>query len=64
MRFIDPVPANPAPVEILLIPKADADELEDGFDSDYHMESYQLRPNVWGNLYVRLELWKRVQSLR
>lgn len=48
--------ASPA-LSMVLVDEARRDQLDDRFETGYHLERYELRPGNFGLLYVRQSLW-------
>lgn len=44
-------------LSVVLVDEARRDQLDDRFDTGYHVERYELRPGIFGLLYVRQSLW-------
>jgi uncharacterized protein (TIGR03663 family) len=47
----------PASLDMILINESDSGALNDEAYGAYHIERFQLRPNIWARLYVRPKLW-------
>ena len=60
VRFRQPHQIQAAPIgqRMLLVDFAHRDALPGAYESDYHVEHFQLRPNIWGLLYVEGSLWR------